>query len=396
MGNRWAVLALVAVARIAMGFQFQAVAVVGPFLVADLGLGYTELGMLIGLYLLPGAFLALPGGLLGARFGDRALVLGGLGLMTLGGAGLMASGTFGPAAASRLVAGAGGVLLNMQLAKIVTDWFAGRELATALGVMLATWPLGITLALATLGAVAAVTSWRVAIGATTVYAVIALALVLALYRDPGGPGAAPGPRRWWAISGQELGLTVVAGAAWATLNAGFIGFLAFGPRLLMERGASPAAAGLLVSWASFVSIGSVPLGGALLDRLPRRDAVVWAGLAGAGAASAAFVVGEPAWLWSVLVGLLVAPAAGVIALPGEVLRPATRSTGFGVFYTLYYVGMGLAPALAGYVVDRAGGAAAALWLAAGLWLLTLPALWTFRGLQRRWGRGDPSGPLALG
>ena len=71
MGNRWAVLAFVTVARTAMGFQFQSVAAVGPFLVADLGLSYAELGTLIGLYLMPGAFLALPGGLLGARFGDR-------------------------------------------------------------------------------------------------------------------------------------------------------------------------------------------------------------------------------------------------------------------------------------------------------------------------------------
>jgi hypothetical protein len=70
MRNRWAVLALVVVARTAMAVQFQSVAAVGPFLVADLGVSYAELGTLIGLYLLPGAFLALPGGLLATRFGD--------------------------------------------------------------------------------------------------------------------------------------------------------------------------------------------------------------------------------------------------------------------------------------------------------------------------------------
>ena len=94
MQNRWVVLALVVVARTAMGFQFQSVAAVGPFLVADLGLSYAELGTLIGLYLLPGVVLALPGGLLGARFGDRAVVLAALGLMTLGGAGLAAAGSW--------------------------------------------------------------------------------------------------------------------------------------------------------------------------------------------------------------------------------------------------------------------------------------------------------------
>ncbi len=87
--------------------------------------------------------------------------------------------------------------------------------------------------------------------------------------------------------------------------------------------------------------------------------------------------GGPAVLWSALVGLLIAPGAGVVALPGKVLSSRSRSTGFGLFYTLFYAGMGLAPVVAGYLVERSGGAAA-------LWLLAVPALWLFRVLQRRW------------
>ena len=70
-------------------------------------------------------------------------------------------------------------------------------------------------------------------------------------------------------------------------------------------------------------------------------------------------------------GLLVAPAAGVVALPGEVLPPSRRGAGFGFFYVIYYVCMGVVPVVAGYLVDRGGGAAA-LWLAAFLWLAPLP------------------------
>jgi MFS family permease len=384
MGNRWTVLALVVVARTAMGFQFQSVAAVGPFLVADLALSYAQLGTLMGFYLLPGAFLALPGGMLGARFGDRATVLLALGLMTLGSASVAVGEAWPVAAGGRLVSGAGGVLLNMQLAKVVTDWFAGRELATALGIMLAAWPLGIWLGLATLGALAAATTWRTAILVTTLSAVLAFGLVLLFYREAAvAPGGSRAERRWWTITGRETALTVVAGLAWAALNAGFILVLSFGPKLLLERGATPAGANLVVSWASFLSIGTVPLGGALLDRVRRRDAVIGVGLAGAAAASGAFALGGPALLWSVLVGLLVAPAAGVVALPGEVLPPRSRSTGFGLFYALYYACMGLVPVAAGYLVDRSGGAAA-LWLAAVLWLSALPALGIFRALQRRW------------
>jgi MFS family permease len=94
-------------------------------------------------------------------------------------------------------------------------------------------------------------------------------------------------------------------------------------------------------------------------------------------------LGGPATLWSVLLGLLIAPVAGVVALAGEALSPPSRSTGFALFYTLLYAGMGVAPVVAGYLVDLSGGAAA-LWLAAASWLAALPALWIFRVLQQRW------------
>ena len=45
--------------------------------------------------------------------------------------------------AGRLVAGAGGVLLNVQLTKMVPTWFAGQEIATAMAIFVNSWPAGI-------------------------------------------------------------------------------------------------------------------------------------------------------------------------------------------------------------------------------------------------------------
>ena len=69
--RRWLILAVVALARIGFGYQFQTVATLGPDLVRRFHLDYATLGTLIGAYMLFGAFLALPLGLLGRRFGDR-------------------------------------------------------------------------------------------------------------------------------------------------------------------------------------------------------------------------------------------------------------------------------------------------------------------------------------
>ena len=82
--NRWAVLALLVLTRASMALHFQAIPPIAPFLIRELELSYAQLGLLIGVFMLPGVFLAMPGGLLGARFGGRAVMLSGLVMMTLG------------------------------------------------------------------------------------------------------------------------------------------------------------------------------------------------------------------------------------------------------------------------------------------------------------------------
>src|SRR3982750_1675355 len=84
-GERWLILAVLFLARTAMGFQFQAVAALSSFVVADFRIDYTQLGLLIGLYLLPGILIAYPGGLLGQYFGDKRIAVLGMALMVVGG-----------------------------------------------------------------------------------------------------------------------------------------------------------------------------------------------------------------------------------------------------------------------------------------------------------------------
>src|SRR6185295_11904529 len=107
MANRWVALAIVFVTRTSMGFQFQAVASVAPLMVRDLWLSYAQLGTLVGIYMLPGAFFALPGGIIGQRFGERRVVVAGLALMVAGGVLTASAGSFAPALAGRIVSGVG-------------------------------------------------------------------------------------------------------------------------------------------------------------------------------------------------------------------------------------------------------------------------------------------------
>jgi len=184
MEYRWLVLAVLLIVRTSMGFQYLSVASVSSFLMEDLGIDYTRLGALIGLYQLPGIVLAFPGGLLGRRFGDKRVVMTVLVLMAFGGLLMGVSDSYALAATGRLLSGVGGVLLNVLLVKMVADWFAGLEIVKAMAVLVSSWPLGISLALISLGPLALASSWPIVMYLTASVCLVSLALVFTLYRPP--------------------------------------------------------------------------------------------------------------------------------------------------------------------------------------------------------------------
>ncbi len=67
-----------------------------------------------------------------ARYGDKSLAVFGLALMVLGDAVAAAVATPDFLFAGRIVSGVGGVVFNVVLTKMVSDWFAGREIVTAM------------------------------------------------------------------------------------------------------------------------------------------------------------------------------------------------------------------------------------------------------------------------
>ena len=82
--NRWMILAVLFLARMSMAFQFQSVAALsGPYRDA-FGVSLSDVGFLIGLYFIPGIFIALPGGAMGRFFGDKKTVTAGMMLMVAG------------------------------------------------------------------------------------------------------------------------------------------------------------------------------------------------------------------------------------------------------------------------------------------------------------------------
>jgi predicted MFS family arabinose efflux permease len=381
VNSRWAILGLIFVARLSMGVQFQSIASVAPLMISDLRISYGQIGWLMGLFMLPGTIIAYPGGKLGRRFGERRLVLVGLALMAVGGVATAASDGFGLAAAGRVVSGTGGVLLNVMLTRMVADWFAGREISTAMSIMLTSWPVGIGLTLATFGTLASATSWRLAVHVTVVMTLLAFLLMLALYRDPARREAPVGGA---ALASREIWLSILAGIVWGLFNASYVVFLSFAPGFLVSRGASVGGAGAVTSLAIWVTLASVPLGGILADRLRRPDLLTVVGsLLGMGALLIFPTTTMPA-LSCFLVGVLAGiPPGAVMALLPKALAPAALTTGLGIYYTMFYLSMTVAPGLAGMLRDRTEDPGAPIVFAGALIAVPILGLAAFRRLERR-------------
>ena len=72
-----------------------------------------------------------------------------------------------------------------------------------------------------------------------------------------------------------------------------------------------------------------------------------------------------------------------MALPAQVLSRENRAIGMGIFYSIYYAGMGILPAIAGYVRDVTGNPATPFILAGVVILIAVLALVGFRMIQIR-------------
>lgn len=378
MNNRWSILLLLFCVRTTMAFQFQAVAALSPFLIDNYALGLADIGLLIGLYLAPGVIIAIPGGAIAAWFGDKRVVTAALLMMFVGGVMTAVSSDWNLLLAGRVLAGAGGVLLNVVTTKMLVDWFAGREIATALAIFVNSWPIGIALALLVLPSAADAGNMSAAWWGVVAMIGASLCLFAALYRPPSNLEKVGASLKAIKLPVYPLFL---AGLIWALYNTGLAMVFSFGPAFFIQQGWETAqAAGLISAFMIAFSI-AVPFGGVVADRLGARDAVIFTSMLGFAVLIPIVLFGPTVLTVPAFIGaaVLFSFAAGpVMTLPSVVLSPEMRAFGMGVFFSIYYGMMMIAPRIAGSLADATGDVSSALLSGVAAALACVVSLWLFR------------------
>ena len=375
--NRWVILFVLFFARTTMAFQFQSVAALSPLMIESLLLSITEIGLLIGLYLGPGVIVATLGGSVASIFGDKRVVVISLILMLAGSILALQSSTFGGLVAGRVIGGIGGVIINVVMTKMVIDWFAGRNLAAAMAIFISSWPMGIGLALVVL-------PWLAGLGGLGwAWACVALVIATALasfwvtYQTPEG-AAAHGRIALVELPWVPL---IFAALLWGFYNAALAMVFGFGPIILVESGLSVAGASTATSLFMFAIVIAAPLGGWVADKSGRRDAVILF-------TCVASVILLPlmlhltastAWIAFAFAGFLIGLSPGaIVSMTSQILPAHARAFGTGIYYSVYYAVMMVAPPLAGALADRMGQVSVTFLLAVGMMCVCILALLVFR------------------
>lgn len=382
MQNRWAVLALLFTVRLAIGFQFQAVGAVSPVFMQTFGVTLADIGLIISLYHAPGIAFALPGGEIGRRLGDKTVVLAALGFMSLGGLAMTFAESWSGQLGGRLIAGIGGVVLNVVMSKMVADWFSGREIATAMAIFVNSWPAGIALALLVLPFFA-VHDGLWAVGMATVALSVAGLALLALLYAPRSMEQTVGSTGIWP-RGNAMRAVIVAGCIWGLFNAALSMVFGYGTALLTERGWTLSAAGSAISLVLWVVALSVPFGGLLSDRTGRPREVMLLSFMLFALILYISARSEHVVFWFVLLGIAASlPAGAIMSLPSRVLAADARATGMGLYFTMFYVFIVAAPILAGILAVRAGTPRAAFDLGVAMLLVCIALVWLYEHFATR-------------
>lgn len=381
--TRWIVLALLFFARIGLGIQFQTLGSISTNLVGELNLDYTEIGTLIGLFMVPGMFLSIPAGLSGRYASDRFII--GLGLMTLAAGSALAAiaSSFELLALGRFICGVGFVFSTIFFTKMVADWFSGGNLALAMSILVTSWPTGIAMGQIGQGWVAANYDWQLAFWVASIYCFIGAWIVIIFCRD--APDAAqPTSGFRFTLSRAEIELTVYAALIWALFNSAYVLYLSFAPSVLEVNGFDTLSALGIISIASWMMIFTISICGYISDRIGRPGLVIGVCMLAAMISMALLIYTPFALSSTLLFGLAgIAPAGVIMSLTGSAMKAENRAFGMGLFFTIYFLFQAATPPIGGWLFDLSASADWPIIFAIVLFAVTALVTYIFTGKARR-------------
>ncbi|MFC1995381.1 nitrate/nitrite transporter [Chloroflexota bacterium] len=358
---RWVIVILSHFGLLVFAFNLQSLPPILTLVIENLKLTHAEAGLLMSLFFLPAIFLGISAGYLSDRLGPLKIGSASFILLIIGTLIFATSSTFFFAALGRVIAGIGGITLNIVSIQILSRWFRGREIGTATGIYNTAMPIGTIISLTTFGALAESWGWRMPIFITMMISIVGLIAFLVLYKPALVPSQRTKTDKEERITGlfsnlMKIGVSMwLVGFCWMLFNASVISFLTFAPDFFILKGYSIGYAGFLASllmWGAFVLS---PMLGRLVDKVGNNDVFIMVGsilIAGA----IYLVTKSTNYLFPMIVMAVAVPflPVAVLSLPSKILKYENLGLGLGILYTVNGIGMVFGPYVTGLVRDKTG------------------------------------------
>ncbi|MFQ6067592.1 MAG: MFS transporter, partial [bacterium] len=158
-------------------------------------------------------------------------------------------------------------------AQMLSQWFRGRGIGTAMGIFNTAMPVGTIICFTTFGRLGESLGWRVPIFITVMIGVVGLIAFLILYKPAPSLSQKITPEKKEKVTGLFLSLLKVGisiwlvGFCWMWFNAATISFSTFAPDFFVSKGYSIGFAGFLASLLMWGSLGLSPVIGHLVDKV---------------------------------------------------------------------------------------------------------------------------------
>jgi len=358
---RWVILILCYLSMLVYALTMQCLPPILTLLIDALKLTHAEAGSLMSLFALPAILLAILTGMLADRWGAFKTGVIALILAIIGNLIFAASDAFFCAGLGRVVAGVGAATVSIVAAQVLSQWFKGHEIGTAMGIHNTAMPVATILSFTTFGTLGQGLGWRVPLYITVMVGVIGLAAFLLLYKPAPNPSQGifrDNEDKAAGLFSDLLNVGVpmwLVGLCWMWFNAAVISFSTFAPDFFVAEGYSIGFAGTLTSLLMWGSLALSPIIGYLVDRFSSHDLFI--GTGGVMIATAIYLITQstdfviPMLIMALAVAFIPAP---VYSFASKILEPKNLGLGFGILATTSSMGMVFGPYLVGLVRDKTG------------------------------------------
>lgn len=123
---RWRILVMSYACMLSLALAFQSIPPILRLVISDLNITHAQACLLMSLFALPGAFIAIPSGMVSDRFDIKKVCITSLILIIVGTFFIGLGENFLIIGLGRTVSGIGAMILSIALPRTLSQWFSGK------------------------------------------------------------------------------------------------------------------------------------------------------------------------------------------------------------------------------------------------------------------------------